>query len=509
MRGRQDLEGAAHRRSTTAGRWSVAAPVLLALALAWWLTAPATVNGDGLGYLREVAGRDLVPGHLAYLPMLRALARLTRPAAPLDLEPWARGLSLLFALGGLALFYDAARRVRAPAAALFATALLGLSHAYFRSAQEVEVYAAAACAALAVLWALTRLITGPREHAPRWAATAGAALGLAVLCHLTLALLVIPVAIVIWRHAPGRRGRSLALAALLAAVVALPPFLLALRAEGRLAPAAAWAWLRSADHGIPYPHTVYTPLVATWGLARSLVHAPYPYEAPVAAVVALSAAALLAWAALVWMRRTTTRRSPSPALPDGRWLLAAWITPLALFGVAFYPSDTERWIFVLPLLALALAPAAGRAGLAVLGAIALLNFFSVELPQARDDSAPRRAAAVDRATRSRDLIISPGHGWDELLGLASPAPARRWILIYYVGAERSAERAVAKLRAEIAATFAAGGRPYVARLRDDTDPRGFKELAQLGLPPEAVAALFRPYRPRPTAVPGLWELSPP
>ena len=48
-----------------------------------------------------------------------------------------------------------------------------------------------------------------------------------------------------------------------------------------------------------------------------------------------------------------------------RTITLAWLAPYALVGVAFFPSDPERWLFVLPLLWLSSFASAERARLAV------------------------------------------------------------------------------------------------------------------------------------------------
>ncbi len=288
----------------------------------------------------------------------------------------------------------------------------------------------------------------------------------------------------------------------------LIPLLLALHSVGATSPGAAWRWLRGADHGLPYHTSLLNPLTALWGIARSLIYAPYPHEASLAAVIALSALGVASWGALLALRRIPGA-AVRPADDGLRSLCLWWLPPLALFGVLFYPSDTERWIFALPLVALWLAPLPGRAAALVIALMAAANLLAFDLPAARDRSGRERAAEVDRHTGRGDLIVSPGNGWDEMLGFSTRAPARRFILIYFVGEERSLSAAVARMHRSIARAQAAGERVFVARLEDRSDRRGFKELAWFGLSPDGFAALFARYRPRPSALAGLWELSPP
>jgi hypothetical protein len=492
-------------RSCPTRRWS-AATILAALGLAYWLLAPVVVNGDGLGYLRQIEGRGLAPGHLAYLPLVRVVAGGVGYRVLFDLEPYLRGLSLLFALGALALFYDAVRLRHGSRPALFALTFLGLSHGFFRSAQEIEVYAAAAFFAVATLWALLRLSCAAPDRVGRWSVTAGLLGGLGVLFHLTLVLLGPTVFFLAGTFAPpGRRGRAVTLCAVAFTLALGGPLLLALHHEGIADAVHAWRWLRSSDHGVPYPHSWQTPLATLWGITRSLVYAPHPHEASRVAVVGLSLVGVGAWLVPVLLR---WRVRPRPPRGDGV-LLLVWAGPLTVFGALFYPSDTERWIFVLPVLALALAPASGRVFAAVLLVVAVVNAAAVEIPQACRDAPVRRAAAVDRRLLPSDLLVSPGHGWEELVGFSTPVSAQRFHLVYFVGEERDVDRAVHRLHSEIQRAFRRGGRVYAARLRDDEDPRGFKELAWFGISPAQFAQLFERYRPRPTELLGLWQLTDP
>ena len=458
------------------------------------LSQPAAVNGDGVGYLKQLCGDQLAPGHLAYMPLLRAIAAAIPHATPLDLVIPLRLLGLACALLARGLLYDAALRLHGSArAALFGTALLGLSHAFSRSATEVEVYAPAALLAVATLWALARHIVSPR---PLWAVVAGLTAGVAVLFHLTLALLAVPLLLL-------ARPRLSHLVAGLSAMglAAGLPLALVLADHGSLA--AAWAWLRSADHGIADPHGWSAPLIALWGLARSLVYVPYPYESSLALVAPLSALAGAALLALgLWAHR-------GRAALETR-LLAFWSVPLALFAVLFFPSDTERWIFVLPAVALCLAPLASAVSPrwigVLLAAMALTNLGLARVPAALDRQPVERARAAERLLVPGALLVSPGHGWEELVGLGMATPPERFPLVHHVGAAGGLKPAIRQLQRRINATLASGHPVFVARMQDRSDPRGFKELAWFGMDRAGFARLFEGYRAIPTGAPGLTRL---
>lgn len=498
------------------------------LLLAWtgtlWLLAPGELNGDGAGYLARLHGDGLAPGHPLFLPMLRWLAAIVAPQRPLDLVPAARAASLLCSAGALVLIHGAARRllarssVRRPglaaaphhararhdgAPALFAAAFVGCCQATMRSATQVEVYGPTLLTLCTCLYLAAVALTVTRPvHRALGGAGAGAALGVSCLLHLT-AILAVP-ALVAGPIARRRPWTALAAAVAALGVVAAGLGWAAAR-EGIGDLSALWNWLRSSDHGIPYPHGPRTPLAAAWGLARSLIHAPYPHQAATWHVVAASAAGVVCWGALL----VTRRGRALPLAPGTRLLAVSWALPLALFAVVFFPSETERWLLLLPALALGLTHQPTRSGWIVLALVALVNLGTGALPAAMDRCAARTAARAEALIPAGALVVSPGNGWDVQLGLGRrPGQAlERYPLVHHVGAARSPRAAVARMHARVAAALAVGRRVFVARLRDAEDTRGFKELRWFNLTPADFAAQIARYGPRPTTVPGLWELT--
>ncbi|MCC6746389.1 MAG: glycosyltransferase family 39 protein [Deltaproteobacteria bacterium] len=490
----------------TARRARAALPALALLALLglWYrLLAPATVNGDGIGYLKQVTSSGLSPGHPLYVPLLRLAAKPWAGRPPLGLAGPLQGLSVVAALLALGLFFDLARRRVGSGRALFATFLLGGTHAFSRAAQELEVYAPATLCCVATLWALAR---ASDDRRPRlFAALAALFAALAALLHLTLVLLAPAVLLTLVRAAPpGRRLARALFVVGIGTLAFLAPLAWLLHRHGVADLPGAAAWLRGADHGIPYPLTLAAPLIAGWGLAKSLLFVPYVYEASLLRVGLLTAAAVAAWGVLLWR----ASRSPRPEAPPlDRVLSLAWVVPLAAFGTLFYPSDTERWLFLLPVLILWLARAASPVAWGVAVAVTVANLV-LGWPAAFDRRDLDRAARVDAAVRTGDLVVSPGHGWDELIGLSRRAPPTRVALIHLVGDARRLAPALVTLRARITDVARSGGAIYVARLDDRSDPRGFKELSWAGLPPDGFARFFAAWRPRPTGIPGLSQLDP-
>ncbi len=249
--------------------------------------------------------------------------------------------------------------------------------------------------------------------------------------------------------------------------------------------AGAWAWVRTASHGFADAGGAYRLADALYGAAKTIVWAPYLYEADARKLLGQFVLGLLPLTALTvgaWLH---------PHRPRGLAMLPAalWALPYAALGVAFFASDSERWIFLLPVGWMVAAALLCRSQHAVTAcAVTLLYVLLLNLVAADRAGLPATPGCVaDRAERSSalfadgDLVIFPGHGWDECVALSShavvPLP-----LAYYV-ARDGAPSAWERVRREETSALAAGHHVWVLRVYDehDDDARGFDELAQLGL----------------------------
>lgn len=434
------------------------------------LLEPAVVNGDGLGYLKAARSHVLYPGHVGYVPLLRLLFSAARvgPRA-VDGLVAARWLSHVAAGAAVLLLAATANWLAGRRAAWVAGAGLGACFAVLASGSDVECYAPALAAVSAALYCVVRRRAGGRALL---AVGAGLAAAVAALLHLENLLLFGAVALAL-----RRRDRWLALACGGAVVAAA--YLGAWPARGGL------GWLVGAGHGFTYPFRAAAPLVAVYGAAKALVYSPYPYEAPMVSVLLSTALGALALAALLMLGRDAW------AAALGRAATAAWLAPYALVGLLYFPSDAERWIFLLPLLWLAVARAR-RTGL-VLGlaaAIALAN-LALWWPRARDQTWRLEAAAAGRHCRAGDLVVSPGHGWDEYIGFYDGAEVETFPLVYFAGALGTNQALRQALESAAARARARGSRVLLARMGGG-DRLGWKDLAPLGVTPESVAALLPP-----------------
>ena len=185
---------------------------------------------------------------------------------------------------------------------------------------------------------------------------------------------------------------------------------------------------------------------------------------------------------------------------------AFWMAPYSLLALVFFGSDCERWIFVLPPLfivggaCLIGEPRRATWAAGILTLLLAANLWTGILPAHRDADGTRfRAESSARALAAGDLIVFPGHGWDEYISWFAPAQVEPFPVAYYA-ARDGVDACFQRLGREIDAARARGGRVYTARLFDeiDDDRRGWDELSALGLPRAAVRERVLAVRPSPT-----------
>lgn len=455
--------------------WAPAA-IAVATAVAYLALAPAVVNGDGLGYLKAALDGTIYPGHVGYVPLLTGLGRLSGATRPVELLWPARVVSAAAAALAVAGVGALGRRRFGAAAGVAAALGLAASWGTLSAGSDVETYAPAMAALVGAL------LCAERQRP----VAAGLCCAAAALLHVENVAFVPVAALLVGRRArdgataPAPEWRAGAMATV-AAAAALP----VAAAYGVLVARHGLAWMGGASHGLHYPLRWTTPFVALYGACKALVYAPYPYEASWARVLgcfAVGAAALVSLA-------TCARR------PFGRLALAAWIAPYALVGLLFYGSDAERWTFLLPLLWLAAAAGRPRRARIVAAAVAAAN-LALWMPTAREAAVRARAEAAARHVADGDLVIGPGHGWDEYIGFWGGPRVRALPLVYWAGAVGRA-RLPAVVAREVAAARAGGHAVWLARLHgDDGDPLGWKELRLFGIGPAEARALLPPGRAR-------------
>ena len=474
--------------------WAASGLALLA-ALLYFATRPAVVNSDGLGYIKLLP-HNFAAGHLAYMPLLRLAAFVLR-------DGLRAGLALSAVAGGVAvgLCYGCARALADRFASVVAACGLAVSYGVWVQGSDVEIYALA----LAALLALFAVALAYRARpSPARALAVGVALGWCVLLHLTHVLITPFVFFWIASHAPSRRRALTDGVAACAAGggLAIAGYAWAALGVRRLDLHGALAWIGTASHGFHYGGGIKQRLGdACYGLAKAFVWSPYLYESDAQTLLSQFLLGLAPLACVLSV--IALRRRALPARPAR--LLALWAAPYAAMALAFFGSDHERWVFVLPPLWLAAGAAIARLSRAraiatcLVAYLAFVNAATAINPARHDPWTRTRADDAAALMRDGDLVIFPGHSWDEYVGFYTRTRVVPFPVAYY-WARDGRERCLQRMDKEIALARQRGARIFALRIFDDeSDSRGFFELAELGLDRAELRALFDRFRAVPLA----------
>lgn len=508
-------------------RWGLALAIFGVSTACLWLLRPLVVSGDGVGYIKRLISPegDIVPGHLVYIPLLEWL-RVT--LVPEGGHGEAAIIATLFSSigGGLAcaaLFLLATRLTRKIWPGLLAAGGLGVSYGFYRASGDVEAYSMA----VAVMTATAALLLR-RDDEPLagWGTALGAGLllGLVTLLHTSLVLFTPFVLIATWRATGSWLKAGAAICA--GGLLSLGSFLaVSMGALGHDLGGTV-SWVMTSDNGYAQPPSftlsyVFRSLARlVYGMGRTLIHSPAPDRLGSEASVQLSALGigyLLLTSAVVLVGLLRAGREARHPL----WPLWIWVAPLLVFGFVFFPAATERWVMVLPCFWLALATALtavrrreliASAAAALVAAPLIINVVTVRQERALDRTTLARSRAISGLLHEGDLLLYPGHTWDEYVGFYETAPVERFILASFAGEEQGdGGRLLARLRREVNATHARGGRVIAIRVFDAPDSHhGWSLLRALGIPRDDVMAELARYRAEPVLDEpvSVWEVSP-
>ncbi len=422
------------------------AAIAVAAAVLYAALAPAVVNGDGLGYLNAASDPQAIyPGHLLYLPVLRVLRAIFHLGPwPIDLLVPARIVSHLCA--GLAILFIGFSARYVGANGVVAALGMACSFAILGAGSDVESYAPALCALSLALFSLVR------------ARPILCAIGcsLAIGFHIENVLFILPALCELPRK---RRLIFLATTVFLVAAIVI-----------KFHPGS----FASASHGLHYAVGLRTPVVMLYGMARTLVYSPYLYEASQIQVVICTALGVLALGALIRLAKN------APFSPLNFSTTITWLIPYATVAAVFYASDPERWIFLLPLLWLYVAQRGGMLARNTALALAGANLV-LWLPIARNRDWLDRAARTASSINDGDLVISPGHSWDEYVGFAERRHVDHFPLVYFAGQLGTKEKVAAALNQQIERTWQNGHEVHLVRMGIADDDAGWRELQQFGI----------------------------
>jgi hypothetical protein len=243
-----------------------------------------------------------------------------------------------------------------------------------------------------------------------------------------------------------------------------------------------------------------------YGFARTFVVLESFWEGPKWLIALKMGAVYLAGGWLVWRGRSAFGALPRPAACVlGACLAFAAVQ--ATLGVYYFGSDSERWVFLAPLVWVGLGVAAaalpwqGRAGaFAGVAALAAANLVLGIWPSATDGSVEQRVLAFDRATGGDALVVTPGHDWLSYYTLYRPEAEGRVEVVSLINLALKRPDDADGLLADVARRAERAreaGRPVVlVRVLDPKespleDP--WQGLGHLGMPFEKVRAWAKRY----------------
>jgi hypothetical protein len=258
----------------------------------------------------------------------------------------------------------------------------------------------------------------------------------------------------------------------------------------------AWRWVRSASHGFVEHTGPYSVATALYGLCRSLLWSPSLDQTDMPRLLGQLMLGLLVLGVLTGLALRHRRALDGLPLQTLSWLAA----PYVALALVFFGSDTERWIFCLPVLWLLAAVAIDatlaprRWALLLVGYLALANFALGLWPAHYDVRAKLRAIRAAEAMTQDALVLFPGHDWDEYVSFYGDERGQHlepFPLSYYL-ARDGEERMWERLDREVGAARARGHQVYGVRLFDGNDDGGgYVEMHAIGVSTAGIESELR------------------
>lgn len=489
----------------------LAGPLVFLLPLSLYLMLPAsTINGDGLGYYYLVLGGDwkakFLPGHLLYCPLMTVLGRI---AEATHLTGVREAMLLSDQLAGAASAYLLFRIAQHLGLNQFGQwlAALGLAFSFgvWKEATDIKTYAPALLFVIASVGQMIRYAEG--SH-PRQLVVLGALNSVAALFHLAAIFLVVTSVcfiVVMNRGASRRMLKSVAAyAGSVAVFFALPIFIIGFWVLKLSTVGEILAWLKSAEHGYRVVLDVLSIPRAVYGFARTFVYLEFFWAAPkwIIALKSLGLAAAGVWT--TWgIRSMWDQLSPTAKAVLGS--LSAFVLLQAVFGVYFFGSDTERWIFIAPVVWLALAGHLSHLAFQRrrIAAVAVCFMFTINLiqaigPAATDAATKTHVLALNRWLPAQALLITPGQDWTGYYYYYTSKRLETVGLLGLAMQHRDDTRGFYReLEARIADARKAKRTIVMIRVLDpseDYNRTPWQELADLGYLPDRLRRWFQQYR---------------
>jgi hypothetical protein len=502
------------------GSWWVDAGVAVAVFVILAGLRPCLPDGDGLAHAGRAIHRSFLEGveskHILYAPLLRCVLSALELAGS---RPYAlEAFTAVSNLCGAIIYLLLARAVFPPLLrdrALARICALGtvFSFGVMNCCATIETYAPALTldVALAALCLRTGLET------PRQAAAGGVLFVLAVGVHAAN-VLILPFVLAV---ALGRRRQGWGAPAAFALTVLAGAVLLAAAVLwSQPTPDGGPNWSRLIPKGDPQPVMSLTARLgrAGYGFARTIAWLEPSWNLTARFLAVYAAAFLLAGLMTVVIGRDFLRRIRHYWWPAVLLLVLAG--PFTALGLYYYPSDPERWLFLMPGLWLVLGAAwaeyrpgpwlsaAAARGL-LLGLVMLLgtyNALSKLFPEARHNRDLSGLVELNRvATTEDDVVLAPSGLQNVIEEFVVRQPMRfRVVQLDQLMLEKH-RREVANcqedLRNQIREALTSGRRVFAFQLIDEglVPGRGYPWawVEPLGYTPEHFLSVLEEFHPEP------------
>jgi len=487
---------------------------------------PARVpNGDGLAYVTLATQHPLreqfLPTHLLYAPLGSLLHHLWPEA---NLASLLTRLNSVLALGGALLFWATLKRLGLPRAVRWiSTCGLGVSFGYWLQATDVEVYMPATFfLLLSLYWLVRHVQPGSWVHPlllSLW-------LSLGILFHLNL---VVPLPFVyafLWGQGAGEpfraRLRPVMLLTLGLVVCVGWPYRLVAWFLGE--PHVA-EWILSSKDIYPAQLDALSIPRALYGFGQTFIFLGFFWEI---SKVLLLVKGLFLGGVLLPLGYAFWQHRSELWVRYRRWLtlLPLWLLPQAALGTYYFGSDTERWLFVWPVVWLLIAMVSGtlmrrpwfpRLAGWVLGGMVSVNLAVRIYPLASDDTVIRQTQALSAVVSEDDWILEPGQSWVKYYTYYTGRSFRALSLWDLAGLHGgNTEALLQDLEDRLDAAFREGTRVFVACILDPDENRRrtpWQDLVRLGYDLSKIDAFFARYPAQPVVLlenppTRLWELRP-
>lgn len=489
-------------------RFRIEATLAFLLPLLLYLALPAaTMNGDGLAYWVRVRSSDwhakILPGHLLYIPFMSTLCWVV-PGCPTDtvmrLTNQVAGAASVFMV-----FCSAGRLGLNRFGRWLAAMCVATSFGVWIQATDVETYALALVFVVSSIYAMTRCAS---DRTLGCTILLGFFNSLAALFHLatiTLGLASVLLLMILYRDQYRKLATNLAAYFITTALAfGLPVCLIGFLSLELPSILSLLKWLKSSEHGYRIAFDSHSLPRAIYGFARNFLYLESFWTAP-RWVILLKGLALLAtggW--LVWHWRSNRTRFSDPACIILGSLLG-FVLCQALLGVYFFGSDTERWVFLTPIVALALAaitdawPAKQQQVCAIcLLVLALVNLAQGIWPLATNHNAEERVVALSALVTEDTLVISTGNDWTSHYSFYVPGSKLDRISLMDLAVRHKDEHEAyfQELAERMQQAHRAGRRVLLIRVLDESDDlqeTPWPELARYGYTPQQIRAWFRSY----------------